>query len=351
LPDAPTRLHNMIDAVTRAGVASENNRMPSVSDWKVPSTVQPKPEDYGYDLDRTLSCVVGVRATIPADAFTADTLGTERAGNGVFIRGNGLILTIGYLITEADNIWITLNDGRSVPGHVLGYDQESGFGLIQALAKLDVPSLPIGDSAAAALGERVVVGGFGGRQRSVAARIVAKQEFAGYWEYVLDEAIFTAPSHPNWGGTALIGPAGDLLGVGSLQLQHAAERGQTQNINMMVPIDLLKPIVDDLLKFGRRNAPPRPWLGLYATEVEDRLVIVGLADRGPAKQADLRVGDIVLSVAGKEVRDLAAFFRRIWAQGQAGVEVPMAIYRDGETLQLRVKSSERNRFLKGPSLH
>jgi S1-C subfamily serine protease len=325
--------------------------MPSVSNWKVPSAVQPKPGDYGYDLERALSCVVGLHATVPADAFTADTLGTERAGNGVFIRGNGLILTIGYLITEAENIWIALSDGRSVPGHVLGYDQESGFGLVQALAKLDVASLQIGESAAASLGERVVVGGYGGRQRSVAARIVAKQEFAGYWEYVLDEAIFTAPAHPNWGGTALIGPNGDLLGIGSLQLQHAAERGQTQNINMMVPIDLLKPIIDDLLKFGRRNAPPRPWLGLYATEVENRLVIVGLADRGPAKQADLRTGDIVLSVAGKEVRDLAGFFRRIWAQGQAGVEVPMTIYRDGETMQLRIKSGERNKFLKGPSLH
>ena len=162
-----------------------------------------------------------------------------------------------------------------------------------------------GQSAAASLGERVVVGGAGGRQHSVAARIVAKQEFAGYWEYVLDEAIFTAPAHPNWGGTALIGPAGDLLGIGSLQLQHAAEKGAAQNINMMVPIDLLKPIFDDLLKFGRRNAPSRPWLGFYATEVENRLVIVGLADRGPAKRADLRTGDIVLSVAGKEVHDLA----------------------------------------------
>ncbi len=197
----------------------------------------------------------------------------------------------------------------------------------------------------------MVVGGAGGRARSVAARIVAKQEFAGYWEYVLDEAIFTAPSHPNWGGTALIGPAGDLLGIGSLQLQHVVDKGQPQNINMIVPIDLLKPIFDDLMKTGRRSGPPRPWLGLYATEVENRLVVVGLADRGPAKKADLRNGDIVLSVAGKEVRDLASFFRRIWAQGQAGVEVPLTIYRDGETMDVRVKSSERNRFLKGPSLH
>jgi S1-C subfamily serine protease len=325
--------------------------MATVSDWNVPASVQPKAEDYSYDLELALATTVALRATVPADAFTAETLGTERAGNGVIIRGNGLVLTIGYLITEADTIWLTLSDGRSVPGHVLGYDQETGFGLVQALAKLDMPTLEFGQSAAASVGERVVVAGAGGRQHSVAARIVAKQEFAGYWEYVLDEAIFTAPAHPNWGGTALIGPAGDLLGIGSLQLQHSVEKGAAQNINMMVPIDLLKPIFDDILKFGRRNAPSRPWLGFYATEVENRLVVVGLADRGPAKRADLRTGDIVLAVAGTEVHDLANMFRRIWAQGQAGVEVPITVYRDGETMELRVKSSERDRFLKGPSLH
>jgi S1-C subfamily serine protease len=325
--------------------------MPSVSEWKIPSSAQPKPEDYSYDLEQALAAMVGLRSIIPADAFTAETLGTERAGNGVFIRDNGLVLTIGYLITEAESIWLNLSDGRAVPGHVIGYDQETGFGLVQALAKLDVPALDIGQSSAASIGERVVVGGAGGRHRSVAARIVAKQEFAGYWEYLLDEAIFTAPSHPNWGGTAMIGPAGDLVGIGSLQLQHVVDKGQPQNINMIVPIDLLKPILDDLMKTGRRSGPSRPWLGLYATEVESRLVVVGIADRGPAKKADLRNGDIVLSVAGKEVRDLAAFFRRIWAQGQAGAEVPLTIYRDGETIDVRVKSSERSRFLKGPSLH
>ena len=325
--------------------------MASVSDWKVPRSAQPKPEDYGYDLEMALASVVALRATVPPDAFTAETLGTERAGNGVIIRSNGFVLTIGYLITEADTIWLTLNDGRSVPGHVLGYDQESGFGLVQTLAKLDLPALEIGQSSGVSVGDRVVVGGAGGRQHSIAARIAAKQEFAGYWEYVLDEAIFTEPAHPNWGGTALIGPQGHLLGIGSLQLQRAAEKGGTQNINMMVPINLLKPILDDLLKYGRRNAPPRPWLGFYATEVENRLVVFGLADHGPAKRADLRTGDVVLAVAGNEVSDLASLYRRIWAQGQAGVEVPITTYRDGETLELRIKSSERDRFLKGPSLH
>jgi S1-C subfamily serine protease len=325
--------------------------MASVSDWKVPASVQPKPVDYTYDLDLALAAIVGLRATIPSDAFTAETLGTERAGNGVIIRNNGLVLTVGYLITEAETIWLTLSDGRSVPGHVLGYDQESGFGLVQVLAKIEMPTLALGRSSGISVGERVVVAGAGGRHHSIAARIVAKQEFAGYWEYVLDEAIFTAPSHPNWGGTALVGPAGDLLGIGSLQLQQAVDKGPAQNINMMVPIDLLQPIFDDLMKYGRRSAPARPWLGFYATEVENRLVVVGLADRGPAKRADIRTGDILLAVAGNEVHDLASLFRRIWAQGSAGVEVPITIYRDGDTMQVRIKSGERDRFLKGPSLH
>src|ERR1700689_5967139 len=197
--------------------------MPSVSDWKIPSSAQPKPGDYSYDLEQALAAMVGLHSIIPADAFTAETLGTERVGNGVFIRDNGLVLTIGYLITEAETIWLNLSDGRSVPGHVIGYDQETGFGLVQALAKLEVPALDIGQSSAASTGERVVVGGAGGRHRSVAARIVAKQEFAGYWEYLLDEAIFTAPSHPNWGGAALIVSDGTLAGIGSLHLQQARE--------------------------------------------------------------------------------------------------------------------------------
>jgi S1-C subfamily serine protease len=180
---------------------------------------------------------------------------------------------------------------------------------------------------------------------------VGKQEFAGYWEYVLDEAIFTTPAHPNWGGTALIGPAGDLLGIGSLQLERARERGSSEHLNMIVPIDDLKPILDDLMKFGRPNRPPRPWLGLYATEVESKIVVVGLATRGPAQAADIHTGDIILAVAGREVSELATLFRKIWSLGDSGVEVPLLIYRDGRTLEVTIKSGDRTKFLKGPSVH
>jgi S1-C subfamily serine protease len=323
--------------------------MPSLTEWKVPPSAQPRPEDYGFDLDRALSAVVGLHSIIPPDAFTADTLGMERAGNGVVI-GDGLVLTVGYLITEAETIWLHFGDGRAVEGHALGFDQETGFGLVQALAKLDLPPLPVGSSKAVELGERVVLGGVGGRARSLAGRIAAKQEFAGYWEYVLDEAIFTYPAHPNWGGTGLISSKGELIGVGSLQLERA-RAGKNEHLNMVVPIDLLKPVLDDLRKFGRVNKPARPWLGVYSTEIEDKVVVVGIASKGPAARAELKTGDVVLSVAGQSVSTLAGFYRKVWSLGAAGVEVPLTLYREGVTFDVRVNSSDRAKFLKAPRLH
>jgi S1-C subfamily serine protease len=286
---------------------------------------------------------------VPSDAFTADTLGVERAGNGVLID-DGVVLTIGYLITEAETVWLHLSDGRVVQGHPLGFDQETGFGLVQALGKIDFPSLEVGSSKAVEVGERVVVGGAGGRTRSLAGRIAAKQEFAGYWEYVLDEAIFTFPAHPNWGGTALISSAGKLIGIGSLQLERARE-GKNEYLNMIVPIDLLSPVLEDIRKFGRVNRPVRPWLGLYSTEIEDKIVVVGIAPKGPAARAEIKTGDVVVAVNGDRVSTLASFYRKVWALGNAGAEVPLTLYREGVTFDVRVNSSDRAKFLKGPRLH
>jgi len=267
--------------------------MPSLTEWKVPSANQPRVSDYGFDLDRALASVVGLHSIIPSDAFSADTLGTERAGNGVVID-DGLVLTIGYLITEAEAVWLHLGDGRVMEGHALGFDSETGFGLVQALGRLELDPLPLGSSAAAQIGDRVVLGGAGGRTRSVASHIAAKQEFAGYWEYLLDEAIFTYPAHPNWGGTGLISNRGELIGVGSLQLER--ERGgKPEHVNMVVPIDLLKPVLDDLRKFGRVNRPARPWLGMFTTEIDNRVVVVGIAGKGPAARAELKAGDVILA--------------------------------------------------------
>jgi S1-C subfamily serine protease len=334
--------------------------MASLSDWKVPPNLQPRPADYTFDLEAAMSAVVGLRATVPEDAFTAQVLGTERAGNGVVISDNGLVLTIGYLITEAEAIWLTPNVGPPVEGHGLAYDQETGFGLVQALARLLVPALPVGNSGKARIGDPVIVAGAGGADRSIAASIVAKQEFAGYWEYVLDEAIFTAPAHPNWGGTALIGASGELLGIGSLKLEHGRDTNRVEqrggedisdHLNMIVPIDLLKPIFEDLLRHGRPNRPPRPWLGFYAAEIENRIVVIGLAERGPAQRAGLRTGDIVQAVNGAEVHSLADMFRRVWAVGSAGVEIPIKVEREGRVVDSKIASADRSSFFKAPRLH
>lgn len=312
--------------------------------------MEPRPEDYEFDLERTMASMVGITSTIPEDAMTADVLGTERSGNGVII-GDGLILTIGYLVTEAETIWLSLVDGTTVQGHVLGYDQESGFGLIQALARLQQPGLALGDSDGVRIGESVVVCGYGGIDHSVAANVVAKQEFAGYWEYVLDEAIFTAPAHPHWGGTAVVNEAGELVGIGSLQVQHAEVEGENVDLNMIVPINLLRPILEDLRTIGRRSQPARPWIGLYAADVGDNIVVAGIANGGPSDDVDLNVGDIIMAVDGEEVSDLATFFRKIWSLGPAGVEVPLHIHREGRAFEVMVESVDRRSLLKGPIVH
>jgi S1-C subfamily serine protease len=168
---------------------------------------------------------------------------------------------------------------------------------------------------------------------------------------LLDEAIFTAPAHPNWGGTAMIGANGELIGIGSLQLEQGREKGPSGHLNMSVPIDLIKPIKDDLMRYGRRNRPPRPWLGLFAHEIDDRIVVVGLAERGPAQRAGLHTGDVVLTVAGAPIADLAGMFRRVWSLGPAGVEVPIEVERDGRTIEQKILSADRSRFFKAPRLH
>lgn len=323
--------------------------MPTLTEWRVPPANQPRASDYGFDLDRALGSVVGLHAIIPPDAFSAETLGTERAGNGVVID-DGLVLTIGYLITEAESVWLHRADGRVVEGHALGFDSETGFGLVQALGQLDVAPLPLGSSAATRIGDRVVVGGAGGRTRSVASQIVAKQEFAGYWEYLLDEAIFTYPAHPNWGGTALLNERGELIGIGSLQLDRERD-GKAEHVNMIVPIDVLKPVLDDLRKFGRVNKPARPWLGLFSTEIDNRVVVIGISAGGPAARAELKTGDVILAVNGDKVTSQTAFYKKMWALGAAGVDVPLTVHHEGVTFDVTVTSTDRFKLLKAPKLH
>jgi S1-C subfamily serine protease len=317
---------------------------------EAPPHSEPGPETLRFDADRALRSVVALRSVIPEDAFTASVLGTERAGSGVVIRDSGLVLTIGYLITEAESVWLTDSDGRVTPAHALAYDQESGFGLVQALGQLGLPALEFGKSSEAALDDPVLIAG-GNRKQSVRARIVAKQEFTGYWEYLLNEAIFTAPAHPFWGGAGLIDQHGKLLGIGSLHLQQTTERGQPRDINMVVPIDLLPPILDDLLAFGRVNKPPRPWLGVYAAESDGKVLVAGVDERGPAAAAGLQRGDIVSAVRDSSIDSLGEFYSEVWSCGPAGAEIPIEVVRDKRSIWLRIKSTDRSAYLKKPRLH
>lgn len=320
-------------------------------EWVIPPNLQPDPDEYGYDLLSALNAVVGLKSYVPPDAFTASILGTERGGNGVVIRESGLIATIGYLITEAETIWLTANDGRAIPGHAIAYDQDTGFGLVQALGRLDLPALPIGNSDDLAVGSPAVFAGGGGRHHAIETKVIGRQEFAGYWEYVLDDAIFTAPAHPFWGGGALIGPDGTLRGIGSLILQQGDGKGRRLDMNMVVPIANLTPILDDLLTIGRSNHPARPWLGMYAAENDDAVIVGGLADNGPAEQAGVETGDRIVAVDDEEVADLAGLWRRVWAAGSAGAQLRIRLQRDGDTFVRVVQSADRASFLKTPRLH
>jgi len=324
--------------------------MADLSNWAFPPEMQPNPAQARFDLDAALDSMVLLRAEVPEDAFTAGILGTERIGNGVVIRDDGLVLTIGYLITEATTIWLNTNKGAAVAGHALAYDQPTGFGLVQPLGKLGLPALARGSAKSCRVGDEVVVAGHGGRKHALKAKLIAKREFAGYWEYVLDEALFTAPAHPHWSGAALIGGDGRLLGVGSLMVQEESG-GRTVQGNMIVPIDLLEPILDDMLKHSRAKRPARPWLGLYATEVKGHVVVSGLAGGGPAERSGVQVGDIVMEVSGGRVGGLADLFRKIWSIGAAGVEVPLTLVREGAVSRIQVRSADRQDLLKKPALH
>ena len=292
-----------------------------------------------------LDTLVSIKTIVPDDAMSASLLGTERSGHGARIRPDGLIATIGYIVHEAESVWIGTRGGTTVPGFVVGYDFDSGFGLVKPSMPLEGPTIELGSSAALAVGDPVLVAGCGNEDQIVDARVIAKQEFAGRWEYLLEEAIFTAPAHDSWSGAALIDSRGRLCGIGSLVIQGFAASGDSENVNMFVPIDLLTPIIDDICEYGRRHGPPRPWLGLLVHEdQDDQLTIVGVYRNCPADRAGLKPGDLIVSVGDEPVTGLANMFRRVWNMGAAGVEVPISVRRESRTLRKVVESDDRAGF-------
>jgi len=321
-------------------------------DWELPAALRPQQQGLQFDLQTLYRSVVLLHVESSEDAYTASFLGTERLGSGVVIHSaeRKLVLTIGYLITEAESIWLTSADGKVVEAHPLAYDQASGFGLVQPLGPLDAPALKRSSATTLGIGDRVIVVGHGGARHSLEARLIARREFAGYWEYLLDDALFTAPPHPQWGGTALIGTDGSLLGIGSLFVQEALAQ-ESFDANLFVPVDLLEPVLEDMIELGRPRHMPRPWLGLYTAEQSDHVLVAALTRDGPAHRAGLRPGDIIVEVAGQRVRSLPQLFRAVWSAGSAGARVPLTLARGRESLHVSVQSGNRDDYLKKPLRH
>lgn len=317
--------------------------------WAFPPEFQPDPRSARFDLDRALASVVALEARVPDDAFTASILGTERSGSAVVIRDDGLALTIGYLVTEADDLRLTTGDGRTVEAHPIAYDFVTGFGLVQPLGTLGVPALERASAQSVSPGDTVTAASHGGRAHALTARLVAKQPFAGYWEYLLDEALYTAPLHPAWSGAALLDARGRLIGVGSLFVQQVVDGNATRG-NLFVPVDILDPVLPELLGRGQRAGPPRPWLGVYLHDEDGRLVVQGVAPGGPAAQSGIAPGDQVAAIAEVPVVDLAQAWRVLWRQGAAGVRVALTVVRDGAARRVTVATVDRAALLRRPRL-
>ncbi|MCW5737895.1 MAG: serine protease [Enhydrobacter sp.] len=294
-----------------------------------------------------LPAVVGVHTTIPEDRRSAQTLGSEREGHGIVIDDEGLVVTIGYLIMEADTITVTDSEGRSLAASIVGYDYESGFGLIRTDVPPPIKPMPVGDSDDLTLRSEAYVAGVGGEKATLKVKVAGRREFAGYWEYLLDNAIFTVPAYPLWGGSALVGMNGTLLGVGSLLVQEALGPGSPAFPgNMYVPINRLKPVFDELVETGRLSTPPRPWLGLYTVEHMGQLVVGGISDGGPADRAGLKRGDILQALNGDVLDDVGDFYRKLWASGPAGSMVTLRMERDSDAFEVTVRTGDRAKYHK-----
>jgi S1-C subfamily serine protease len=297
------------------------------------------------DAKEILKAIVKIRSIIPKDAHTASTLGTEREGNGVVIDSKGHVLTIGYLIVEAETIEVTGPEGKPINANFVGYDHNTGFGLLRTEKPLNVRPMKLGKSSNVKEGEPVLVAGHGGEDLAQAAQVISRKEFVGYWEYLLEEALFTVPAYSNFGGAALIDRDGQLLGIGSLFTQIVIPGFGSIPCNMFVPIDLLNPILTDLIATGHSRKEPRPWLGINTEEAHGRVFVTQITPRGPAEGAGLQRGDLILSVRGIAVNGLADFYRKVWALGNAGVDVPLSVLQGTRIRDITVRSADRYQFL------
>jgi S1-C subfamily serine protease len=310
------------------------------------------PSAYGREqstppgVDTLLTAIVGVRATVPEDARTAEALGTQRAGSGILIDGNGLIVTVGYLILEASHVQVMVAENTVLDAEILAYDHDSGFGLLRASEPIDAAPMGLGESSGLGQGDQLLVSGFGGRHAARPAVLVSRRDYAGYWEYLLENAIFTAPPYPLFSGAALVNGQGELVGIGSLMVADAYRGDQTLPGNMFLPVDRLKSVLGDLLTAGRSTAASRPWLGLYLSEVDSLLMVRRLAVDGPAAGSAMQPGDIILGVSGQPVTSMADFYRKLWAVGGPGDKVLLTVLKGARVQEVSITAGDRYTWLR-----
>jgi S1-C subfamily serine protease len=284
---------------------------------------------------RVRTAIVGLQVLVPPDRPSAATLGEERAGSATIIDPDGLAVTVGYLVLDAARIEVTLEDGRRTTAGLVGHDFESGLALIRLdPAGVPYPRAQLGQSAPLAAGQPVAIVGVGGAGPPVGVmvRVTGVGPFVAYWEYLLDRAVFVAPHHPAFGGAALVDPDGALVGVVSLRLPAG---------HLAIPIDLLAPARDAMIRTGRPARPPRPWLGIRAIGMDGGIGIAGVSPAGPAQAAGLRPGDVILRMNGERVADVEVFYRRLWAQ-PVNQPLELGVWRDGALETITVRPRDRS---------
>ena len=307
-----------------------------------------QPDDPAYRaLVAATNAVVGVKVKALPNARSNDSLGEERNGSGILIREDGLILTIGYLILEADQVDIVDSSGTTVPASIVAYDHATGFGLVKALAKLAPKPIRMGSSAPVGQMDRLMIVTGGEEQTISIATVVSRRQYAGYWEYLIDGAIFTAPARMDHSGAALINKDGELVGVGSLFVMDALTPGERLPGNMFVPVDLLKPVLDEMVRTGGQKAARRPWLGVNSLEEDGRVKVMHVNEESPADKAGVMPGDIILSVDGESVDTLEKFYEKLWRPGaKPGNEVHLTLLHGVGLKEVTVRSIDRRDFMR-----